>query len=39
MACFLVPASEAIVTTAIEKIVKPKFIDINKKAFERGFSL
>lgn len=25
--------------TAIEKIVKPKFIDINKKAFERGFSL
>ena len=24
---------------AIEKIVKPKFIDINKKAFEAGFSL
>ena len=38
MACFIVPATEAIVTTVVNKIIKSKESETNKKDSKGGFS-
>ena len=38
MACFIVPATEAIVTTVANKIIKSKESETNKKDSKGGFS-